>query len=218
MGLKLYHYSVSGPSRAAYMTIKAIGLEVEVVIVDLMKQEQLKENFLQINPQHCVPTIDDDGFVLWESKAIACYLAEKHGRDDLYPKDLKHRALVNQRLYFDSATLLPHIRAIMHPILFQNVKEIKKPLKDNLYVQLGFLNGFLSESKWVAGNELTVADISLASSMATVMFLLQALDWDLSNLPNIGRWFKQCENIPGFEENLKGAKLYGDAVKRNLQL
>ncbi|CAH4030354.1 unnamed protein product [Pieris brassicae] len=174
----------------------------------------LKLYHYTINPQHCVPTIDDDGFVLWESKAIACYLAEKHGRDDLYPKDLKHRALVNQRLYFDSATLLPHIRVIMHPILFQNVKEIKKPLKDNLYVQLGFLNRFLSDSKWVAGNELTVADISLASSMATVM----ALDWDMTDFPNIDRWFKQCENIPGFEENLKGAKLYGDAVKRNLQL
>ncbi|CAK1550725.1 unnamed protein product [Leptosia nina] len=213
MGLKLYHYSISGPSRSAYMAIKTMGIPVEVIIIDLMKKEQLQESFVKINPQHCVPTVDDDGFVLWESKAIACYLAEKHGREDLYPKEIKHRAIVNQRLYFDSATLLPHIRAINHPILFEGVKEIRKPLKDNLNVTLGFLNQFLSESKWVAGETMTLADIAISSSIATV----SALDWDFSEFPNIQRWFKQCEAIAGFEENIKGATLYGQAVKKNLE-
>lgn len=112
--VKLYHFPISGPSRGALLAARAIGVPIEIEIVNLFKKEQLKESFVKLNPQHCVPTLEDeDGFVIWESRAIACYLADKYGKDDqLYPKDLKLRALVNQRLYFDSSTLYVKIRSI----------------------------------------------------------------------------------------------------------
>lgn len=111
--MKLYHFNVSAPSRGALMAAKLIGVPAEVVIINLIKKEQLSESFIKINPQHCVPTLDDNGFVLWESRAISCYLADKYGKnDDIYPKDLQRRAIVNARLYFDSSFLYPKIRAI----------------------------------------------------------------------------------------------------------
>lgn len=111
--LKLYHFPVSGPSRGALLAARCIGVPVELEIVNLFKKEQLNEKFLAINPQHCVPTLVDDGFALWESRAIASYLADKYGKNDQwYPKDLKHRAVVDQRLYFDASSLYVKIRAI----------------------------------------------------------------------------------------------------------
>lgn len=60
-----------------------------------------------------MPTLDDDGYYLWDSHAITAYLVGKYGKDDsLYPKDLKKRGTVDQRLHFDSGVLFPRLLKI----------------------------------------------------------------------------------------------------------
>lgn len=79
----------------------------------MFAKEQLAPEFIKINPQHTIPTIEEDGFCLWESRAIAAYLVDSNpAQEKWYPKDPKKRALINQRLYFDAGTLYPRIRAI----------------------------------------------------------------------------------------------------------
>ncbi|PZC86945.1 hypothetical protein B5X24_HaOG200213 [Helicoverpa armigera] len=213
MSVKLYHFPISGPSRGALLAARAVEVPIDVEIINLFHKEQFKQSFLKINPQHCVPTLDDDGFILWESRAIACYLADKYAKDDqYYPKDLKKRALVNQRLFFDSSSLYVKIRAICFPILFLGETEIKKPLKDDLNTTLGYLNQFLEESKWVAGDHPTIADTSIYASLTSIL----AVDWDITSFPNIVRWVDQCSSLPGASENNIGAKAFGEAVKKNL--
>lgn len=103
---------------------------MQIKEVNLFAKEQLAPEFIAKNPQHCVPTIDDSGFCLWESRgevilpltakayltflaAIAQYLVEtKAPGSSLLPTDPVERALVNQRLYFDAGTLYPRVRAI----------------------------------------------------------------------------------------------------------
>lgn len=63
--------------------------------------------FLQLNPQHTVPTLDDDSYVLWDSHAINAYLVRKYAKDDaLYPKKDEIRGTVDQRLHFDTGAMI----------------------------------------------------------------------------------------------------------------
>jgi glutathione S-transferase len=99
----------SQPVRATLMTIRALGICVELKEVNLIEGEQFLSDFIKINPQHSVPTlVQDDGFVLWDSHAIMAYLVDKYGNNDsLYPRDLRKRAIINQRLHFDNGVLFP---------------------------------------------------------------------------------------------------------------
>ena len=102
MTIDLYHMDASGPCRSVRMTAKMLGVELNVKLINLQAGEHMTPEFIKINPQHNIPTIVDDGFILNESRAICGYLVQKYGKDDsLYPKDAVKRAVVDQLLYFD---------------------------------------------------------------------------------------------------------------------
>ena len=57
--------------------------------------------------------MDDDGFAIWDSHAIMAYLVSKYAKNDsLYPQDLKKRAIINQRLFFESSAVFFHMKNI----------------------------------------------------------------------------------------------------------
>ncbi|XP_013142207.1 PREDICTED: glutathione S-transferase 1-1-like [Papilio polytes] len=159
----------------------------------------------QINPQHSVPTLVDDGFVLWESRAICRYLVYKYGNDSsLYPKDPKTRATVDQRLDFDLGTFYPSLGEYFYAQVFNGVPEDPQKLA-KLEEVLEILNTFLEDSKFAAGEELTLADLCLVTTVSTI----DAIGISLAKYPNIERWFELVKKIaPDYEEaNGKGAEL-----------
>ena len=102
MTIEIHAMPGSAPSRIAHMTAEVLGIDYKYVLCDLQEGDHFKPEYLKINPQHTVPTLVDDGFVVTESRPIATYLCGKYGKDDkLYPKDLGVRATVDSRLFFD---------------------------------------------------------------------------------------------------------------------
>nr|AWX68887.1 glutathione S-transferase epsilon 3 [Heortia vitessoides] len=206
MVLTLYKLDASPPVRAVYMTLDVLGItDVEMVDVNLFTKDHLKDDYLQMNPQHTIPTLKDDDFVIWDSHAICTYLVNKYADSDaLYPKDLKQRAIVDQRLHFDSGILFPALRGNVEPVAFRGAKSYTPENLEKVRSAYNFSEKFLT-SEWLAGNEFTLADICCLSSISTLNIILPI---DEEVYPNLSAWLKRCEakdfykkwNQPGLEQ------------------
>jgi glutathione S-transferase len=183
------------------MLAKALKVNLSLKPMNLMIKDHLKPEFLKINPQHTIPTLVDNDFALWESRAILTYLAEKYGKNDsLYPKDPKARAVVNQRLYFDMGTLFQRFYEYYIPQLM--MKQPADPEKfKKMEEGVEFLDGFLALTTYAAGDKLTIADYALFSSWSTY----DVAGYNFSRFANISRWYDLCKStMPGVEENGEG--------------
>lgn len=210
--LTLYYLVESSPCRTVLMTAKVLGIDLNLKILNLMAGEHLKPEFLKINPMHTIPTLTDGDFVLYESRVIITYLAEKYGKNDsLYPKDPKKRALIDQRLYFDLGSLYQPIINYYRPIYY-GAKSYDETKLEAIKKAFETLNTFLNNSKYVAGDCLTLADIAIISTIATA---ISVMDYDLSPYPNVKSWFKHVKaSLPDYkgiiEENAQKLKVMID--------
>lgn len=78
--IRLYDFKLSGSCHRVRLPLSMLGLENQLVDVELLRGEQNSANFLQVNPLHKMRVLENDGFVLRDSAAILVYLAEKYGR------------------------------------------------------------------------------------------------------------------------------------------
>lgn len=191
--------TASPPCRSVMMVAKSLGVQLNLKPIDIYKQEHLTPEFLKINPQHTIPTLVDNGFAIWESRAILGYLVEKYGKNDsLFPKDAKKRAVVNQRLYFDMGNLYQHFYNYFIPIMRGSPADPEKfkKVEDSLEV----FDKFLENTKYAAGDNLTIADYALVSTYSTI---LQS-GMDFSGYKNVTRWYESRSSFPGIEINEEG--------------
>nr|AST11617.1 glutathione S-transferase d1 [Bemisia tabaci] len=206
----LYHNLISAPSRGVRLAAKLLGLDLNLKSVDLAKQEQMQPSFLKMNPQHTVPTMDDNGFYLYESRAIITYLANKYGKNKnyLYPKDPERRAVIDQRLYFDMGTLFQRFLDYWMPYMFAGAPLDEAKLK-KLEEAFGFFDDMLKGSVYAAGDRITVADAALAASVSTIEAVGVI---DVDNYPNVSRWYRNVQNaLPDYENtNQKGALAFNE--------
>ncbi|KAF2885297.1 hypothetical protein ILUMI_20885 [Ignelater luminosus] len=215
MTIDLYYLPGSAPCRAVLLAAKAAGVELNLKFLDLMKGEHLTPEFIKINPQHTIPTLVDNGFILWESRAIMTYLAEQYGKDDsLYPKDPKKRAIVDQRMYFDLGTLYARFGDYYYPVLFGGASYDPDKLA-KCQEALKFLDTFLEGQEYAAGSNLTLADLSLVATVSS----FDVLKFDLSPYKNVAKWYEKVKaTAPEYEEangkNVLIFKQFADSLKK----
>ncbi|KAH8247896.1 hypothetical protein KR038_011552, partial [Drosophila bunnanda] len=199
--MDFYYMPGSSGCRTVQMVAKAVGVELNKKLVNTMEGEQLKPEFVKLNPQHTIPTLVDNGFSIWESRAIAVYLVEKYGKDDsLFPKDPKKQAVVNQRLYFDMGTLNDAFAKYYYPLFRTGQPGSDEDFK-KIETAFGFLNTFLEGQDYVAGDNLTVADIAILALVST----FDIIEFDFSKYTNVVRWYANAKKVtPGWDENWEG--------------
>ena len=180
-------------------TLRVLWMAVELAIPYEQKDwlprapETRTPEFLALNPNGRVPTIDDDGFVLSESMAINCYLAKKH-RSPLYPADPQHEALALQWSLWETDRLDRQIVDYVRHTSALPQAERKADAAEAAWKQvvpaLDVLETALTKSEWLAGPAFSVADLNVASA------LYRALTVDLGKWPHVQAWLNRCWERP----------------------
>lgn len=191
-------YSASTPNgRKISIMLEELGIPYTVHPINLDKLEQKQEWFLKINPNGRIPAIidkDNEDFTVFESGAILIYLAEKTGK--LLPKDPKEKSTVIQWLMFQMGGVGPMQGQAG---VFLKYAPEKIPFAINRYQNetkrlYSVLDRRLSDSKFLGGKDLSIADI------ATWPWV-NIHDWveiSLDEFPNLKRWNDELEKRPAF--------------------
>ncbi|EDX07673.1 glutathione S-transferase 1 [Drosophila simulans] len=208
--LVLYGVEASPPVRACKLTLDALGLQYEYRLVNLLAGEHKTKEFSLKNPQHTVPVLEDDGKFIWESHAICAYLVRRYAKsDDLYPKDYFKRALVDQRLHFESGVLFQGcIRNIAIPLFYKNITEVPRSQIDAIYEAYDFLEAFIGNQAYLCGTGITIADYSVVSSVSSLVGLAAI---DAKRYPKLNGWLDRMAAQPNYQSlNGNGAQMLID--------
>lgn len=208
MALKIYGVLRSRATRPVWMA-KELGLAYEQVPViqyyrlpnptaaGVPLNTQSPE-FLGVNPNGLVPTVDDDGFVLNESLAITLYLARKHG-GPLAPKDVREEGQMMMWSLWAATECEGHALRTM-----QNAPSVKT--RDSavydasvaaLKPKFGVLDKALHDGGGhLVGNRFTVADLNVSE----IIRYAQAAPELFVDAPNVQSWITACQSRPAFVE------------------
>jgi len=206
MSIDFYYMLPSPPCRAVMMAAKHFNVDLNMIVINLAKGEQNEEWFKKINPQHTVPTINDNGFTLWESRAIMTYLANQYApTSSLYPKDPAKRAVIDRVLQFDQSTFYQRFGEYMAvPIIKQGKKMSDLDPEKEVRAKEAFkmFDNSLANQKYAAGNELTLADLSMLASLT----MIEGFSYDMSEYKNITEWANRAKSeLPYYDEINKEA-------------
>ncbi|CAD7013312.1 unnamed protein product [Ceratitis capitata] len=197
----LYYALFSPPARAALLTSKLIGLNVELKAINYATQEHHSDWFLKVNPRHTVPVLVDQGAALCDSHAIITYMVNQYGQsqhEHLYPKDFLKRAVVDERLYYEDGVLFQVIKDFVARILHGEDIEYHRKSIELSHNAYSFLEEFLSRSSYVAGEQLSLADISINTTLITLHKLVPIEE---RRYPRICAWMQRMrDDLPGYEE------------------
>ncbi|XP_023175037.1 glutathione S-transferase 1 [Drosophila hydei] len=216
MVLVLFGTELSPGVRAVLLTLRALELDHEFFPVDLFAGEHLEPYFVRKNPQRTVPVLQDNEACIWDSHAIMGYLVGKYAfTDALYPRDPLKRALVDQRLHFDSGILFVLFKQLQHLIFQEQVAELPKPLIEQVHKAYELLEQFLDGRNYMAGQLVTIADFSIAATLSTLH--LSYAPVDAVGYPKLSEWLARISGLPYYEQaNLRGARQMAELVRTKL--
>ena len=207
--MRLYQHPMSANSRAATLAALWLKAPVELVFVDLANGEQRLPAYLKLNPNHRVPVLEDGDFYLWESRAIMQYLADKTPGQTVYPTDPRGRADVNRWLFWCGQHFAPAVgiffwENLVKPMIGRGAPdpaELKRgePLFNEF---AAVLDQHLVDRKWVVGNSLTLADLSIAVAWACAAPGKAPVAW----YANVQRWFMRIQQLEVWQQTEQMAR------------
>jgi glutathione S-transferase len=158
--VKVYGHPMSTCTRKVLLTLIETNTPYEMQVVDFAKGEHKKEPHVHRQPFGRVPAIDDDGFELFESRAICRYLSEKAG-GKLVPADIKARAKMEQWISVETSELTPNAMKFVYKHVFHRPQDeaVLEAAGKALDEACAVLDKQLAATPLLAGAEFSLADV-----------------------------------------------------------
>ncbi|HET9735540.1 MAG TPA: glutathione binding-like protein, partial [Burkholderiales bacterium] len=157
--------------------------------------------YRKMNPTGLVPTIDDDGFTLWESHTIVRYLCARHSAGTLWPTDLRARAdaerWMDWAFAFQGAMRNVFWGLIRTPPEKRDANAIEDGKKKAIAL-LPVLEQTLARQPYVAGKSLTMGDIPIGCEVQRYM----RVPIERPPFPAVEAWFERLRQRPAFVQHV----------------
>ena len=183
--------------KKALWCLEELGLKYERTDAGLQFGVVDTPEYRRLNPNGLVPTIEDDGFVVWESHTIVRYLADKYGKGVLRPMDLEPRTIANQWMdwafTFQSGVRDAFWNLIRTPADKRDEKAIEASRAKSAQL-IAILDAALANRHYVAGL-FSMGDIPIGCEVQRWM----RLPMERPKAPNVEAWFERLCARPSFK-------------------
>jgi glutathione S-transferase len=161
------------------------------------------EAYRRLNPNRRVPTLEDQGLVLWESNAIVRYLCAAYGMSGLCPEDLRMRADVDRWMDWQAATLYyPAFREFYIASVRLKPEERDPPKLEKLRVEIvahmSILDAHLTERSFVGGERFTMGDVPIG----TVLDKWMRLPVERPAMPALERYYERLQQRSAYRQRV----------------
>lgn len=193
MTVKIYDFPLSGHGHRARLFASLIGVDAEIVHVDLAAGAHKSPEFLKKNRFGQIPVLEDGDVVIPDSNAILVYLAKKFRKTSWLPEDPKGAADVQRWLSVAAGQIAYGPGAARLVTLFGagfNAGEVIERSKAVLTV----INEELGDRPFITGTQVTIADVALYSYIANA----PEGNVDLTPYAHVNQWLLRIEALPGF--------------------
>ena len=199
--IKLYGHPGSTCTRTVLFSLEENAIPYELTLVDIMKGEHKSLGHIARQPFGQLPAIDDDGFKMYESRAMARYIDEKSGFK-LTPKDAQQRAKMEQWISVETSDFTPAAMTFVYDGVFKRAQtpEALKAAGDKLEAAVAVIDKSLAESgkPFLVGDQFTIADITFAPYIDYTM-MTPAKDI-YAKYPQFTAWWGRVSSRPTWQK------------------
>lgn len=200
--LTLYTTPLSANGRKVLAVSRQLGLKPDIRLVNVYRGEGRTPEYLAVNPLGKIPSLVDGDLTLYESNAILQYLSEAHGEFRLWSRNPRVRALISRWLFWESGHWQPVLATILSACVGHRLlpEVVPRPTVNvdweaaELQPLLAVLNRALSQTPFLAGGEVTLADFAVAGMVT----YFAAADFPFKRHLRFSDWYARIEALDGW--------------------
>jgi glutathione S-transferase len=200
--LKIYGRTTSSNVQKVLWCCGEIGLDFERIDIDAAFGGLKTPAYLALNPNGLMPTIDDDGFILWESNVAVRYLAAKHSHGKLCPADLRARADCERWMDWQQTALAAPMGVAFRALLREPREAMPDEQLQAAVKRAGelwrMLDARLAERAYVGGDALTMGDVALGNAIHR----WYKLPVQRPELPRLRQWYDRLCERPAYRQHV----------------